>query len=388
MSKLIKLEENTNIGAKLINPAKSPAKERPEWWSRPILDQDHYNDLEFSAAENEFGKEKMARPQAEEAAYKAYIKQHRIQAVAHHWNGMRIAEMAGDKESALKHGTMYKTHLQALGHTDFDRPPPEVLTAARNLDQTPYKFKAHKADMFAVDQYKAGEVAKAELVDRLTTIYKASKVLIRVEEELKKAESESFLAKAAGNLRAAAFRHRVTGQVVETGPFHDLGQLPNTENNDDADVGFVNWTDGFTTHDGNFLTREEAAAHVGMGPKRWERKWLDSQDPEAGLNKANGEMHELPHVIAEAGDKCGACNKELKAGSTAISKEGRAPWIYCSHGCSKKGLPKDHFVNTGKHPLLDKAEKRSTPEKLIKRTAVCRCKSYHFPHRKGGGKCK
>lgn len=93
-----------------------------------------------------------------------------------------------------------------------------------------------------------------------------------------------------GLLRAAAFRHKGTGQVVETGAHHDILLLPEGEDSD-----LEQWENGFVDHDGNFLGREEAFARVKAEPKKVEtaqvnapvehRTTLDSYDPESGLNE-------------------------------------------------------------------------------------------------------
>lgn len=74
---------------------------------------------------------------------------------------------------------------------------------------------------------------------------------------LSKAE-EDFIIKAeallkAGEFREAGFRHKTTGQIVGTGPFHDVEQLPN------GVIDAENWDDGFVDHQGKFYTRMEAA---------------------------------------------------------------------------------------------------------------------------------
>ena len=79
-------------------------------------------------------------------------------------------------------------------------------------------------------------------------------------------------------IRQAAFKHRKTGQVQETGPIHDLTQLPDLpETYAKGRMEAINqWEDGFTTDKGKFLNRTEAAEHVGRLGE------LDSADTAAG----------------------------------------------------------------------------------------------------------
>ncbi len=59
--------------------------------------------------------------------------------------------------------------------------------------------------------------------------------------------------------RRASFRHLASGQIVDTGCFHDIGCLPGGE-----DTDLEQWEAGFTDRAGRFHTREEAARAVGL----------------------------------------------------------------------------------------------------------------------------
>lgn len=61
---------------------------------------------------------------------------------------------------------------------------------------------------------------------------------------------EKSLELKKGMMAAAAFRHKATGKVTATGPFHDLEQVP--------DFSQHTYDEGFVDHGGNFYTREEA----------------------------------------------------------------------------------------------------------------------------------
>jgi 2'-5' RNA ligase len=88
-------------------------------------------------------------------------------------------------------------------------------------------------------------------------------------------------------IRAAAFRNPVTGQVVETGAWHDQNQLPGNFMYDEDHR--VMWEEGFVTRDGRFLDRLDAAALVNLPPENWysngDVHGLVSEDPESGLPK-------------------------------------------------------------------------------------------------------
>jgi hypothetical protein len=62
----------------------------------------------------------------------------------------------------------------------------------------------------------------------------------------------------AGFIRCAAFRCVATGEVIETGPFHDILRLPGA-----LDCDLDAWEAGFVDARGRFLDRAQAAAAVG-----------------------------------------------------------------------------------------------------------------------------
>ncbi len=60
-------------------------------------------------------------------------------------------------------------------------------------------------------------------------------------------------------MRCAAFRSTATGEVIETGAFHDILRLPGGF---EADLDV--WEAGFVDHRGSFLDRAAAAAAAGL----------------------------------------------------------------------------------------------------------------------------
>jgi hypothetical protein len=66
---------------------------------------------------------------------------------------------------------------------------------------------------------------------------------------------------APGTLKLqASFQNKETGEVINTGPFHDLSQLPGGTNAHASGK----FTDGFTDQNGNFYTRDEAAKAMNV----------------------------------------------------------------------------------------------------------------------------
>lgn len=101
---------------------------------------------------------------------------------------------------------------------------------------------------------------------------------------------------SASPIRAAAFRNPITGQVIESGAFHDQSVIPGGFSVDDQGV---RWEDGFVTREGRFVTREEAARLVNMKPRFRPEEYggdeintLHSEFPESGLQSK-------PHAEAD-----------------------------------------------------------------------------------------
>lgn len=117
---------------------------------------------------------------------------------------------------------------------------------------------------------KLPEVSE-EFIDRFADSLDDYKAKAALKNAFKKAlETEIFakLLKDEKAFRAAAFRNINSGLVIETGAFHDIGCLPPTALED--------WEDGFVTHNGAFLTREQAAASLHIDhPLKSEEVGLD-----------------------------------------------------------------------------------------------------------------
>lgn len=84
-------------------------------------------------------------------------------------------------------------------------------------------------------------------------------------------------------IRQAAFRSRATGDVIATGPCHDVGRLPGG-----LDADLDEWQAGFLDHLGHFLDRREAAAALGHDG-RLEARACFAGDPEPTLDAGHVE---------------------------------------------------------------------------------------------------
>lgn len=125
-------------------------KKQPMWMGQPVLNEDHAHGLEQEAAINEFGRH-MSRHDAEKAAYDNYKRNIHSQTAAYHLRGMKIAQAAGDQESAMQHSAAYVAHLKAAGHDPYGPVPADVSQHVSELTGKPYRFKSHAADVWVAN---------------------------------------------------------------------------------------------------------------------------------------------------------------------------------------------------------------------------------------------
>lgn len=76
--------------------------------------------------------------------------------------------------------------------------------------------------------------------------------------------------------RAAGFKNKESGQVIETGSIHDVGILP--EEYDPA-----KWLDGFIDHSGQFHDREQAKKLLTLSIKKHHAEWCEMYKNEDGI---------------------------------------------------------------------------------------------------------
>jgi hypothetical protein len=133
--------------------------------------------------------------------------------------------------------------------------------------------------------------------------------------------AEAYLNKSQGKLRAAAFMHKPSGKVYETGSYHNIepwlkGGEANAETTGPHNSS--DWESGFVTQEGKFLDREQALAHVeatgtlGRHPiTGQERTQLDSADEVAGLRKDQPAENAGPNAGFGGAQQPGRPAKEL-----------------------------------------------------------------------------
>jgi hypothetical protein len=102
-------------------------------------------------------------------------------------------------------------------------------------------------------------------------------------------------ANETGLIRTAAFRCLATGEVIETGPFHDVLRLPGA-----LDCDLDAWEAGFVDARGRFLDRAQAAAAVGARGRLESRSFFRGDaDPtlEAG-HRESWRRDDAPRALA------------------------------------------------------------------------------------------
>lgn len=165
----------------------------PQWMGKPIVNESHHGDLEQRSAIHEFSN-KMPRADAEARAYEEYVTDHRQRAMAHHLDGLRAAEAVGDKESAFRSWLLYDMHAKALGLDSVGPVAPEVQKHVDAEDKkSRVKFKAHPADIFALQDHKEKESGQESGHDGPEA--KKSEVELELEaiEDLSKSASEGHV---------------------------------------------------------------------------------------------------------------------------------------------------------------------------------------------------
>lgn len=208
------------------------------WLSKyPILADDDLPHLEQEAAINEFGERRLPRELAEKEAYNTYKKNSHAKAAAYHLLRMR----ASSGEESAKHAAHYGFHVEAMGFPAHGEVPDDVKNAIQAEDfESPVKFKNHPGDNLLLQS------TQKSLQNRLDILYKACNVSL----ELTKALSKLDL--------CPAFRNRNTGEIYKSPGMHDISVVPE-EHWDNVD-------DGFVDSKGNFMSRKQASAAVGLEP--------------------------------------------------------------------------------------------------------------------------
>lgn len=332
----------------------------------PLLSPEDENWVETQAAVHEFGESKLPRDEAEGRAYRDYQNRHSAMAAAHHLVGQRSTV----GEESQKHALMYALHLKSMGY-DPSGPVPDAVKAYMNSDEFehPMKFKAHKGDALLIhsaepkDHDRFGK-SEDSLIDRLQHLKSVVGLAIAVEkignaivvsegsrlERLHKAVSYAVtldklckafdLGKGERPFRSAAFRHKPSGDVVETGAYHNIDPwlLGGSVNGkyDTFPGNSSDWEAGFVTQDGRFFNRVDAARHINMSPKfnritNQEDMRLDSAYDEAGLRK----MFDVqPGAKRLPQGNCRQCGENIVAKRQQLRDQGKIQLFVHNNFCS------------------------------------------------------
>lgn len=155
-------------------------KEPVRWRNQhSILSPEDGDALETSAAIAEF-RGGLPKEEAERKAHSDYLRNHALDAAAHHYLGMRAAVAAQHMAAAKQHGQAYVLAMRHLGVNPTGTPPKEVLDRIQDSKNSPYKFVGHKADSFFTPQLPEIEpedkekVKTQELLEALKQLGKPS----------------------------------------------------------------------------------------------------------------------------------------------------------------------------------------------------------------------
>jgi hypothetical protein len=112
-----------------------------------VLKPEDNDQLEANAAQHEF-RGGLTQDQSEARAHQDYLKNHAVDSAAHHLLGMRAAMAVGHTAAAKRHGEAYGLAMSHLGYNPLGAPPKDILDRSKDIQKSPYSFKAHQADEF------------------------------------------------------------------------------------------------------------------------------------------------------------------------------------------------------------------------------------------------
>lgn len=154
----LEVSEKKLLAKELLSKlAKSLKKEvKANWLDKPILDEKHIPELEQKAAFYQLHDD-LPREEAEKKTYAEYTKAQRAQAGLHHLKAAKMALLAGDPETARKHGLLYQLHNKALGAEGIGPAHPDIVALSGQKPEKKHPFKTHDADIFISDLEKSEE---------------------------------------------------------------------------------------------------------------------------------------------------------------------------------------------------------------------------------------
>lgn len=161
----------------------------------------------------------------------------------------------------------------------------------RNRIKSAFRDWDRVSDLGKFLKHKLPEVSE-EFIDKFSDSLDDYKVKAAVKRAFKKMLEEevlSRLTKDERHFRAAGFRHFGSGKVVETGGHHDVSFLPEADQESPGD-----WEEGFVTHTGGFLNREQAAQSLHVDhPLKSEEVDLD-KSMKSVKQLLDGDVEETP----------------------------------------------------------------------------------------------
>lgn len=133
--------------------------------------------------------------------------------------------------------------------------------------------------------------------------------------ELVKLARTGVAKQAKVTMKAAAFRSRKTGEVIETGPVHNRYKLPGAHKSD-----LQEWEAGFVGTNGQFYNREEAAQAIGSNKKTLRTEDFDAikglQAPRSPVT--NQGVVTLYHGTSATGLSANTLNMPTRTGQLGV----------------------------------------------------------------------
>lgn len=390
----------------------------PQWMDRPVLNQDHLSDLDQRAAIHEFT-HRLPRHEAEEHAYQDYIREQRVQAAGHHLKGMKIAQAAGDQDSARRHHLMYTMHIQALGEDPYGPPPAAVEAHANHEPSVGYKFKAHHGDFFALP-HEAPQVAQKSEADlsRLHTLAKEYLAAVEplekrsknVREKTRNITTEERSRRLHAYIRRMGFSHR-NGPRDQFGVGKDQREIVSTRG---AGLPEHELAHALMTPEGSTLREYQQAlgqvsSKVAMpqaqriaeenaafqmqplierraGVSTWHNTYYGGVK---GSSKGAGDIFQQHYERAPAHADEGRQRAQAALGAFEEGRRTISPKGLVQGPQSIDGKINARAATKKSEDLPEDLQKAAKPiaERLRRMGQVCRCSSYSFPHRKTSGRC-
>jgi GNAT superfamily N-acetyltransferase len=218
-------------------------------------------------------------------------------AITPHALGMLPAELRGQGFGRAMYEAMYAHAYKKMGvkkvdggyHTAAARRVHESLARRHGLKYDPEPgFPNEREEGIRGGPYEyalSGRKLKKEETDEQNQEVELEKADPRSAWDMARTSAgqpgEFVPAPPTAMMRTPAFRHRKTGQVVESPVFHNPDYLPEGPNSQEP---YEDWEDGFVDHQDKFYNRDEAARAVGLTPAHDTHPgYLESQDYVEGV---------------------------------------------------------------------------------------------------------